>query len=96
MQLANGATALLGEAGLAPGHYTQIRLLLIDSCQVVAEGESYPLYIPSGSESGIKLNHQFEIEAGKLYELLLGIQFKLHMSIPPWQRSRSLLGRIPI
>ncbi len=71
MQLANGATALLGEAGLVPGHYTQIRLLLIDSCQVVSEGESYPLHIPSGSESGIKLNHQFEIEAGKLYELLL-------------------------
>jgi len=71
IQLANGATALLGETKLEPGHYTQIRLLVTDSCQVVIEGESYPLHIPSGLQSGVKLNHQFEIEAGKLYELLL-------------------------
>lgn len=71
IQLANGATALLGETELEPGHYTQIRLLVTDSCQVVIDGESYPLHIPSGLESGVKLNHQFEIEAGKLYELLL-------------------------
>ena len=71
IQLANGASALLGETGLAPGHYTQIRLLLVDSCRVVIGGESYPLHIPSGLQSGVKLNHQFEIDAGKLYELLL-------------------------
>lgn len=71
IQLTNGATALLGETKLEPGHYTQIRLLVTDSCQVVIEGESYPLRVPSGLQSGVKLNHQFEIEAGKLYELLL-------------------------
>lgn len=71
MQLTNGVTAFLGESGLAPGHYTQIRLLLTDSCQVVIDGESYPLHIPSGLQSGVKLNHQFEIRAGELYELLL-------------------------
>jgi len=71
IQLANGASALLGETGLVPGHYTQIRLLLVDSCRVVIGGESHPLHIPSGLQSGVKLNHQFEIEAGKLYELLL-------------------------
>lgn len=81
LQLANGATTLLGETELEPDHYTQIRLLVTDSCQVVIDGQSYPLHIPSGLQSGVKLNHQFEIEAGKLYELLL--DFDAQRSITP-------------
>jgi hypothetical protein len=38
---------------------------------VVDDGIKYPLTIPSGTQTGIKLNHSFEIESGKLYELFL-------------------------
>ena len=38
---------------------------------VVVDGEVHPLDIPSGTQSGVKLNHQFDIEANVLYELTL-------------------------
>jgi len=69
--LRNGANAVLGNAQLAPGQYTQIRLLIGDGSTVIVDGVAYPLNIPSGMQTGIKLNHGFIIEGGKLYELML-------------------------
>jgi hypothetical protein len=69
--LQNGASAVLGDTSLSAGKYTQIRLIVEDSNYVVDNGVKYPLTNPSGSQTGIKLNHSFEIEAGKLYELYL-------------------------
>jgi hypothetical protein len=71
LQLVNGASVVLGDTFLTPGHYTQIRLLIGDSSNVVVNGTPYPLNIPSGMQTGIKLNHEFDIEAGNLYELML-------------------------
>jgi len=69
--LQNGASAVLGDTSLAAGKYTQIRLILEDRNYVVHNGIKFPLTVPSGTQTGIKLNHSFEIEAGKLYELFL-------------------------
>ena len=69
--LTNGASAVLGDTSLAPGKYTQIRLIIGDGSYVIDQGVKHNLEIPSGSQSGLKLNHQFTIESGKLYELLL-------------------------
>jgi hypothetical protein len=69
--LTNGASAVLGDTTLMEGKYTQVRLILEDSNYVVDDGIKYPLTIPSGTQTGIKLNHSFEIESGKLYELYL-------------------------
>jgi len=69
--LRNGANAILGDAQLAAGQYTQIRLLIGEGSTVVVDGVAYPLDIPSGMQAGLKLNHGFTIEAGKLYELML-------------------------
>jgi len=71
LQLVNGASVVLGDTSLAPGHYTQIRLIIGDSSNVVVNGVPFPLIIPSGFQTGIKLNHEFDITAGNLYELLL-------------------------
>jgi hypothetical protein len=71
LQLQNGASAVLGDTSLAAGKYTQIRLILEDRNYVVDNGVKYPLTVPSGTQTGIKLNHSFEIEGGKLYELYL-------------------------
>ena len=69
--LQNGASAVLGDTSLSAGKYTQIRLIVENCNYVVDDGVKYPLTIPSGTQTGIKLNHSFEIESEKLYELYL-------------------------
>ncbi len=71
LDLRNGANAILGDSTLVAGQYTQIRLLIGSGSTVVVDGVSYPLAIPSGMQTGVKLNHNFTIESGKLYELVL-------------------------
>lgn len=72
LELTNGALAPLGEIELEPGTYQQIRLILSeDGHSVVVDGESHSMFVPSGSETGIKLNVNAEIEAGIEYVLLL-------------------------
>lgn len=71
LQLINGASAVLGDTSLSPGQYTQIRLFIGQGSYVIDQGMKHDLEVPSGSQSGLKLIHQFTIESGKLYELLL-------------------------
>ncbi|MBU0719104.1 MAG: DUF4382 domain-containing protein [Planctomycetes bacterium] len=71
LTLRNGASEILGDSLLDPGHYTQIRLKLADSCTVVVDGLTHPLEVPSGVQSGLKLNHPFDIASNALYELTL-------------------------
>ena len=79
LELRNGTSAVLGDSILEPGHYTQIRLILDDGCYVVDNGVRYNLTVPSGLQTGIKLNHEFTLEANNLYELVL--DFNLEKSI---------------
>lgn len=69
--LTNGASSVLGDTSLSSGQYTQIRLIIGEGSYVVDQGVKHDLEIPSGSQTGIKLIHQFTIEPGKLYELIL-------------------------
>ncbi|RJP75637.1 MAG: DUF4382 domain-containing protein [Candidatus Zixiibacteriota bacterium] len=71
LDLTNGAMAVLGDTTLAAGHYTQIRLILGADNKVVVDGDTFDLNIPSSMTSGLKLTHQFTIEANTLYELIL-------------------------
>jgi len=77
--LTNGASAVLGDTSLAPGKYTQIRLIIGEGSYVIDQGVKHDLEIPSGSQTGLKLTHQFTIESGKLYELIL--DFNVEKSI---------------
>jgi len=79
LQLTNGASVLLGDTSLPAGQYTQIRLFIDDGSYVIDQGIKYDLEVPSGSQSGLKLIHQFTIESNKLYELLL--DFNVEKSI---------------
>ena len=79
LQLTNGASAILGDTSLPAGQYTQIRLFIGDGSYVIDQGIKYDLEVPSGSQSGLKLIHQFTIESNKLYELLL--DFNVEKSI---------------
>ncbi len=71
LTLTNGASQILGDSLLDPGHYTQIRLKIGEGSNVVMDRREYPLQIPSGLTTGLKLNHEFDIESGALYELTL-------------------------
>jgi hypothetical protein len=71
LELRNGVSVALADTTLAAGHYTQLRLILGSGSTVTVDGTEYPLEIPSGMETGLKLNHQFTIEPDRSYELTL-------------------------
>jgi hypothetical protein len=66
----NGKTMVLGDKDLGPGSYTQIRLNVSKS-EIVVDGVTKPLTIPSGDETGLKLIHSFDITAGTTSEIVL-------------------------
>lgn len=71
LELINGEFAVLADAELETGTYNQIRLILDDNNSVMIDGETFPLTVPSGAETGLKLNINAEIEEGVVYVLLL-------------------------
>jgi hypothetical protein len=71
LRLRNGASVVLGNNYLDAGNYTQIRLIIGTGSNIVVDGITYPLDIPSGEQTGVKLNHAFEIQSGVIYELML-------------------------
>lgn len=56
LKLNNGADTLLGTAELEAGTYNQLRFMLGDNNEVIVNGESNNLTVPSGQESGYKVN----------------------------------------
>lgn len=66
----NGKSMVLGEADIPAGQYSQVRLI-IDNATVVKDGQTHTLDVPSGAQSGLKLNTNFEVVSGSTYELLL-------------------------
>ncbi len=71
LQLTNGKEAFLGEIELPQGKLAQIRLVLGDENKLKINGETVSLKVPSGSQSGLKLNVGADIAAGVTYKLLL-------------------------
>lgn len=71
LSLTGGVTQLLADANVAAGPLGQIRLVLGNNNTVVINGESQPLSTPSAQQSGLKLQVNQNLEAGKRYEFLL-------------------------
>lgn len=67
MDLQNGVTALLGEAALEPGTYTQIRLAVAGG-SVTSGGETYGVDVPGDT---IKLNRNIDVCSGGNMEIVL-------------------------
>ena len=66
-----GKDTLVAKGDIPAGYYSQLRLYIGSGSHVVVGGISQPLEIPSGSESGLKLNIQTTINAGVQYVLVL-------------------------
>lgn len=72
LELTNGATTVIGSSELEAGTYPQIRLILSnDGHSVEVDRNSYDMFIPSGAQTGIKLNINAEIQEDIEYVLLL-------------------------
>jgi hypothetical protein len=71
LNLVNGVNAMIGNAKLPAGHYTQLRLYIGSGSNVVVNGQTKSLNVPSGSQSGLKLNVDATIHSDVVYVLLL-------------------------
>ena len=74
MDLEN-VSVLLASLNLEPNIYTQLRIFLAEDAELVLLRDGYEvtktLKIPSSAQTGIKLNHPFEIVAGSVTKLTL-------------------------
>lgn len=68
---AHGRDTIIAEAAIPAGYYSQLRLYIGSGSNIVKDGLTEPLEIPSGSQSGLKLNIQANIVSGVKYELTL-------------------------
>ncbi len=66
LDLVNGVTAELANAFVEPGRYTQLRLVLAETNEIVFDGTSENLFVPSGTETGVKLSADLTIEGGEI------------------------------
>lgn len=72
LELVNGAYEVLGEEELEAGTYHQIRLIVRqEGTYVVENGEEVDLTVPSGEQTGLKLNVDAVIEPDTRYVLVL-------------------------
>lgn len=87
MQLANGgADALLQGESVPAGSYDWMQLEVAadentqgESYIILTTGEQYPLYIPSGSGTGLTLNTGFTVSDGQTTQL--NIEFDMRQSV---------------
>jgi hypothetical protein len=71
LTLQNGVFATIGMGEVPAGRYTQIRLMLGSGSTVVVDGVTYPLTVPSGLQTGLKLVGTFDVPEGGLLDIAL-------------------------
>ena len=70
LDYSNGNTIEIGTATVPAGRYSQVRIKILNA-EVVVDGASQPVTVPSGSQSGLKLLANFEIVEGTTHEVVL-------------------------
>ena len=92
-----GSAALLDGQTLPAGRYEWVRLLVAaqqnvpDSYIQMRTGQQYPLFIPSGEESGLKLNRGFTVAAGARTNFTIDFDLRRSVIAPPGQAPNYLL-----
>lgn len=92
MAFQNGATVdLLRGEEVPAGDYNWMRLKVVaqknlqNGSRIEFPDATYPLYIPSGAESGLKLNRAFSIAAGGVTRLVADFDLRKSIIAPPGQ-----------
>lgn len=94
LQFSNGnSTNLVDGAQVPAGRYLWMRLLLraeqnLQSGSYIRlrDGRQFPLYIPSGSETGLKLVRNFNVAQGSITRLLIDFDLRKSVVAPPGQQ----------
>ena len=71
MELTNGEFEVLGVTNLEEGFYPQIRLILNSENNITVDGKQHPLKVPSGQQSGFKINVGLTVENGEDYTIMI-------------------------
>jgi hypothetical protein len=71
LEYMNGKDTLVAEGAVPAGVYSQMRLCIGTGSNIRKDGLSHPLEVPSGSQSGLKLNIHATISPGVRYVLVL-------------------------
>lgn len=78
IEISKSNPVVLSNVSVPSGTYTQIRLVIKDDSTIVVDGEEFSIKIPSGEQSGVKLNGEFDI-SGKFFRL--DLDFKAEESV---------------
>jgi len=79
MSLDTQIVAVLGDSLIPVGTYDAIRITVGDNNYVISNGTQVPLKIPSGQQSGIKLQGPYTLRGGRITEVQL--QFDADQSL---------------
>ena len=71
--LRNGGSLQLVVGRVPAGTYSRMRLKLGAGSTVVVNGTTYPLIIPSGEQSGLKINGPFTVPANSTLDLVIDV-----------------------
>lgn len=71
LELTNGLDTLLGSIEIPPGKVSQVRLILGDNNSIKMHDIETDLIVPSGQQSGLKLNVHATLTEGITYSILL-------------------------
>ena len=93
IKLRDGVTSALTEQSAVPaGNYDWMRLKVVASKNSQGEsyikllsGQQFPLWIPSGSETGLKLNRAFTVAQGSVTRLIIDFDLRKSITAPPGQ-----------
>jgi hypothetical protein len=91
LDLQGGVTAVLADATLAAGQYEWIRLGVVEGegtyilTDTNGDGtaETYPLWIPSGAQTGLKMVRPFFVAQGGVTELTIDFDVRKSVIAPP-------------
>ncbi|HPQ68315.1 MAG TPA: DUF4382 domain-containing protein [bacterium] len=96
LELQNNAEVVLAEQTLPSGDYNEIRLILTcegdDAPEIVIDGESKALTVPSGCQSGFKLKGQFTLAEGAQTKLIM--DFDMRKSVHETGNDKYLLSPV--
>lgn len=93
IKLQNGVTGALTDGAAVPaGNYDWMRLKVLadknaqgQSYIKLMTGAQYPLWIPSGAETGLKLNRPFTVAQGSTTRLVIDFDLRKSITAPPGQ-----------
>jgi hypothetical protein len=99
LQLQNGITGdLTKDAAVPAGDYQWMRLKVLatqnsqDESHIrLEDGTQFPLWIPSGAETGLKLIHAFTVGQGSTTRLVIDFNLRKSVIAPPGQAPNYML-----